>query len=377
MASRRLHNRSYSVVSQADSDRSENMEDSNVTCFESDAKVTVRENPALEQANANIVVTSNDNIIICTDSNVDKGSISATQLQEFLSTLKQTIQSEICKQTATLEEKLTAESIKQSAESANLVSAVEVLKSELRYENETLAESLIARFESAFAAIREEFNAKISSEIRVVSDKVDDVSRDTENIITTLNNTIKNLRECMKERMNARVVQARKETDRQGQEITAALSSLIAIVREHKEQVGVIIKNSSHEIGISKEYTDSKFSTVSGEIQDIKQHCAGEISRLIATLGDLQAKLVTGTSDRTSPAVPVRVDVRSEAVQQVDSVINTAGSNSALPSVSGENGVNGCSRSVCDDVNSVIKQSTNSCSYGNVNVTSDLHAKSA
>jgi hypothetical protein len=38
---------------------------------------------------------------------------------------------------------------------------------------------------------------------------------------------------------------------------------------------------------------------------------------------------VTGTSDRTSPAVPGRVDVRSEAVQQVDSVINTAGSNNA------------------------------------------------
>jgi len=46
MAGRRLCNRSYSVVSQADSDCSENMEDSNVTCFESDAEVTVRENPA-------------------------------------------------------------------------------------------------------------------------------------------------------------------------------------------------------------------------------------------------------------------------------------------------------------------------------------------
>jgi hypothetical protein len=43
-----------------------------VSCFESDAEVTVRENPALEQAeqNANIVVTSIDNVTICTDSNV-------------------------------------------------------------------------------------------------------------------------------------------------------------------------------------------------------------------------------------------------------------------------------------------------------------------
>jgi len=50
MASRRLRNKSYSVVSHVDSDHSENMEDSNVTCFESDAEDLVRENPALVQA---------------------------------------------------------------------------------------------------------------------------------------------------------------------------------------------------------------------------------------------------------------------------------------------------------------------------------------
>jgi hypothetical protein len=78
------------------------MEDSNVACFESDIKVTVRDIPALEQAeqNAIIVVTSNDNVTICTDTNVDSGSMSATQLQELLSTLMQTVQSESCMQTA-------------------------------------------------------------------------------------------------------------------------------------------------------------------------------------------------------------------------------------------------------------------------------------
>jgi len=86
---------------------------------------------------------------------------------------------------------------------------------------------------------------------------------------------------------------------------------------------------------------------------------------------------VTETSDCTSPAVPVRVDVRSEAVQQVDYVINTAGSNNALPSVPGENGVNGCSTSVCNDINSVTNQQRNSRNYGNVNVTSEIHAKNA
>jgi len=156
-----------SIVSQADSGHSRNMEGSNAICFESDAEVTVRENPALEQAeqNANIAAMSKDTVTICTDSNVDKGSMSAAPLQELLSTLMQTIQSEICKQTAALEEKLTAESSKQCAESAKQraalvttmdsksTSTIEILKSELRYENEKFPESLIAKFESANAAI--------------------------------------------------------------------------------------------------------------------------------------------------------------------------------------------------------------------------------
>jgi len=224
MASRRLRNRSLSVISRADS---ENMDVSDVTCSESDAEVTVRENPVLEQAeqNADTVVPSDDNITISTESNIEKGSMSATQLQELLATLMQTIQSEISKQTAALEAKLTAESSKQSAGSAKqtatlldtmgskLTSAIQKLKSELRYENEKLAESLIARSESVNAAIREECNAKISSEIRVVTDKIDSVSGDTENKITSLNNTIESVCECMNERINAHVVQARKETD--------------------------------------------------------------------------------------------------------------------------------------------------------------------
>jgi len=391
MASRRLCNRSLSVVSQAGSDHSENMDSSDVTCFESNVEVTVRENPALERAeqNENIAFTSNDNVTIFTDSKLGKDNMSATQLKELLANLMQNIQSEICKQTAVLEEKFTAESNNQSAESAKqtaalaatmdsrLASAIEKLKSELRYENEKLTESLIARSESANAAIREELNTKLSSEIRVVTDKIDDVSRDTKDKITTLSNTIDSVRECIKERMNAHVVQARKETDRQGQEITAASSSLLASIKEHKEKVGVTIDNLRQQISKSKEYVVRKCSTISGEIQDFKQHSSAQISRLSATVGDLQAKLVTGTSDSVSPAVPVRVDVRSEVVQQVDSAIDRPGSSNALPSLPGANGVNGSSTSVCNYVNSVMNQPINSCSCGNVNATSKLHAKSA
>jgi hypothetical protein len=109
MASRKLHNRCYSTVSLEDSDHSENMEDSNVNCSESNAEVTVRENAVAKQVeqNSNTVITSNDSITICTDSSMARNGMSSTQLQELLSTLLQTIQSENCKQTAALEAKLT------------------------------------------------------------------------------------------------------------------------------------------------------------------------------------------------------------------------------------------------------------------------------
>ena len=74
------------------------------------------------------------------------------------------------------------------------VSTIENLKSELRHENEKLPENLIVRFESANAAIPEEFNAKLGSEFRVVSDMIDNVSRDADNKTATLNNNIKSVR---------------------------------------------------------------------------------------------------------------------------------------------------------------------------------------
>jgi hypothetical protein len=77
--------------------------------------------------------------------------------------------------------------------------------------------------------------------------------------------------------------------------------------------------------------------------------------------------------DYTSPAVPASDDVRSDAVPQVENATNAAGS-IALCSM---NGVNGCSTSGCNDVNSIVNQLTNSCSYANVNVTSELRMSSA
>jgi len=61
---------------------------------------------------------------------------------------------------------------------------------------------------------------------------------DAENKITSLNNTIESVPESMSERINANVVQGRKETDRQGQEITAASSSFLDNIKEHKNRWG-------------------------------------------------------------------------------------------------------------------------------------------
>jgi len=50
--------------------------------------------------------------------------------------------------------------------------------------------------------------------------------------------------------------------------------------------VRIRTENLKREISKSKESVDSKFSTVSWEIQDIKQHSSAEISSLSATLGE-------------------------------------------------------------------------------------------
>jgi hypothetical protein len=52
----------------------------------------------------------------------------------------------------------------------------------------------------------------------------------------------------MNERMNANVVQGKKETDRQGQEITVASSSLLSSIQEHKEQMVVTTEILSQQI---------------------------------------------------------------------------------------------------------------------------------
>jgi hypothetical protein len=81
--------------------------------------------------------------------------------------------------------------------------------------------------------------------------------------------------------------------------------------------MGLTIHKLSQEISKSKEYADSKLSTVSRDIQ----HDVAEITRLSSTVGALQVKLMSRSPDHTSPAVTASDDVRSQTVQQVASEI--------------------------------------------------------
>jgi hypothetical protein len=74
--------------------------------------------------------------------------------------------------------------------------------------------------------------------------------------------------------------------------LAATGNSLLASIKEHKEEVGVTIDNLRQEVSKSIEYTDSKFSTVSRDIQDIKRLSTAEISKLSSTSGVLQVKLI-------------------------------------------------------------------------------------
>jgi hypothetical protein len=172
-------------------DNAENR-DSNSTYFESEAGVTMRANPAVEEGVQNAEVTSRDS------NNATLSNITTAQLQDLLTTLMAAIQAESYKQTAAL---------------------TETLKVQLSQEGEKLAVSLTEGIEATNAKFREELNGKLQQEIQGVSGKVDKLKRDTEHDIDNLTKSVGNLSEEVNSRVNAHSGQTRKELDKQGQEI--------------------------------------------------------------------------------------------------------------------------------------------------------------
>jgi hypothetical protein len=126
--------------------------DSNSTCLESEADITVRANPTVEVGEQNSEVTAHDS------NNATLSNITASQLQELLTTVMTAIQAESCKQTAAFQ--------------TEVAKLTETSKAQLSHENEKLAASLTERFEAANTKVREEFSVKLQHEIQGVSGKI-------------------------------------------------------------------------------------------------------------------------------------------------------------------------------------------------------------
>jgi hypothetical protein len=305
------------------------MDKDSLTCVSQEGEITIRENRASEVAKSahNLNGTSNENITSNANPEEQNSNISSNQLQDVLMTAMQATQSESAKRTAAVPEESKKQTALFQAESVKLTSAVESLRSEINKENEMLAESLTAEFEAAHDKIREDFKIKLNSEILIVKERTDNVRKDNENEVSTLYASVS-------ERINAHVTQTGKQTDVHGQEVLNASRSLPASITDHKEQ------------------TD-------------------EISKLIATLGELQNKLAAANSNNPQSAGSGNVTVRVNTADQQTGTDHGVETN-AIPN---ESGINVCSNFACHDSSSVVGQTASSDVYKNVNATSDVQGR--
>ena len=142
----------------------------------------------------------------------------------------------------------------------------------------------------------------MNSEILIVSENIDNVRKDNENEVIKRSSTIDEVYASMSKKTGTDVTQT-------------------------KEAI--------------REYVDEKFRAVSGDMQQVRE-IADEISKVNATLGELQNKLASGNSN-----TPQSVDTGDAIVRVITTDQQTASaSTNTLPSA---NGVNVSSNSACHD----------------------------
>jgi hypothetical protein len=273
-------------------------------------------------------------------------------------TVMQAMQTESAKQTAAMQ-----------AESAKFTSAVENLRSEIKKDNETLAQSLTAKFKAAYDKIREDFNIKLNSETLIVSERVDNVRKDNGNEISQLSSIVDQVYASVRDRINVYVTQTRKQVDVHRQEVLKASRSMLANINEHREQTEAIISNIKQQVTKTREYVH-KFSTVPADMQQFRRN-ADEISKLNAKLGELQNKLAAGNPNNAQSADSGNVIVTVNTADQLTGTDPSVETNT----ITNTNGINVCSNSACHDSNSVITQTVNSDICKNVNATSDVQGR--
>jgi phosphatidylserine/phosphatidylglycerophosphate/cardiolipin synthase-like enzyme len=169
-------------------DRAASVREDSSTDFSQESRIMISDIRDSEIGSSNINLASTSQETPTTSANNEQsGSISHNKLQEILNNVMQGIKEsarqtaeesreqaaeESRKQTAALQEEFKKQTAaqdefrKQTAEeSAKLTSAVEGLRAEIKEENKKLADSLTAKFEAAHHKIREDSDAKLTSEI--------------------------------------------------------------------------------------------------------------------------------------------------------------------------------------------------------------------
>jgi predicted RecB family endonuclease len=286
------------------------LDESSLTDFSQEGGIMTGEilEPEINISNPNLGNTNNENSIINLNSDDQTDNFSRNQLQDFLNTVMQVIRTEI----GALQE----ESKKQTAK---LTSAVQSLRSGFKRENEKLAKSLTAKFEAEHDKIGEDFEVRLNSEILIVSERMENVRKDNENELVKLSPTI--------------------------DEVYASVS----------EKIDTDITQTGEAMTQIEEYLDDKLRAVSGDMQQVRRN-ADEISKLNATLGEMQSKLASGNSNTPQSADSGNAIVRVTTTDQKAASASIVDTDS-LPST---NGVNVSSNSTCHDSTSVVSQTINS-----------------
>jgi len=214
----------------------------------------------------------------------------------------------------------------------------------------------------------------LQHEIQGVSGKVDILKGDTEHGIDNLTKSIGDLSEEMRTRVNAHIVQTRKELNKQGQEIITSSKVVLANIRVHKAETESTVPNLMQAINQNRQQVDGLLNSTSGEVRTSIQECESqiqsvkhanesEIMRINKAIRSLEAKITAGVAYNSRSAIQQTAVVRTTAVGQTESTVGTVGSKS---SVNGVNGEKACNMSICSDGANVPNTSVYS---GNNNVS--------
>jgi hypothetical protein len=174
----------------------------------------------------------------------------------------------------------------------------------------------------------------------------------------------------MNARVNAHIVQARKELDKHGQEVLNSSKVVLASISNHQAETEASVGKLRQEINQRRQHVDSLFNTISSEVQSrfqerendfqkVTQAIDLEIDKINKAMSSLEERFAAGVSSNNGAAFQQTAVVRTSA-------IGTAGSDTGI---NGVNEVNSCDMSTCNDSVNVPNHSTRSCN-GNVNTLS-------